>query len=134
MFNSTLSSSLPGGASYYISSYFHITKPVEQLLVSTTYLTGYVIGPLIFAPMSEQFGRKNLLLITGGLFLAMSLACIFAPTYATLLLFRFFAGMGGSAPISVIGGVYADVFADPGARGTATAAYTMVCDSGVLSC
>jgi MFS family permease len=126
MFNSTLSSSLPGGSSFYIASYFGIVEPLQQILVSTTYLVGYIIGPLIFAPMSEHFGRKKLLLATGGLFLIMSLACIFSPSYNALLVFRFFAGMGGSAPISVIGGVYADLYSKPRSRGTATAAYTMV--------
>ncbi|KAI5196576.1 MFS general substrate transporter [Aureobasidium subglaciale] len=125
MFNSTLSSSLPGGSSFYIASYFGIVEPLQQILVSTTYLVGYIIGPLISAPMSEHFGRKKLLLATGGLFLIMSLACIFSPSYNALLVFRFFAGMGGSAPISVIGGVYADLYSKPRSRGTATAAYTM---------
>jgi MFS family permease len=134
MFISTLSSSLPGGSSYYIALYFGIDNPLEQNLVSTFYLVGYVIGPLIFAPMSEHFGRKKLLLSAGGLFFVMSLACIFSPTYTVLLVFRFFAGMGGSAPISVIGGVYADIYPDPRSRGTATAAYTIVSLDGLDCC
>ncbi|KEQ97659.1 hypothetical protein AUEXF2481DRAFT_540036 [Aureobasidium subglaciale EXF-2481] len=132
MFNSTLSSSLPGGSSFYIAAHFEITEPLQQILISTTYLAGYIIGPLIFAPMSEHFGRKQLLLSTSGLFFVMSLACIFSPSYTALLVFRFFAGMGGSAPISVIGGVYADIYPDPGSRGTATAAYTMGTTMGTV--
>ncbi|CAD0111480.1 unnamed protein product, partial [Aureobasidium uvarum] len=112
MFNSTLSSSLPGGSSFYVASYFDIVEPQEQILLSTTYLIGYVVRPLLFAPLS-------------GLFFTMSLACIFSPSYAALLVFRSLAGMGGSAPISIIGGVYADIYPNHSSRGTATAAYTM---------
>lgn len=61
-----------------------------------------------------------------SIFLGFSLGCTLAPTYAALVVFRLFAGMGGSASISVIGGVYADIFADKKTRGQATAMYTIV--------
>lgn len=90
------------------------------------YLVGYIVGPLVFAPLSEHFGRRHILLLTSGLFTSMSIGCTLAPTFAWLLTFRFLAGAGGSAPISIIGGVYADIFPDPTIRGRATAAYTVV--------
>lgn len=126
MFNSTISSSLPGGASPYISDYFNVSDPSAKLLPSTVYLVGYIVGPLLLSPMSEEIGRRPILLLASALFFVSSIACALSPNFATLVVFRFFAGAGGSAPISIIGGVLADIYEDPAVRGTATAAYTVV--------
>lgn len=76
--------------------------------------------------MSEVYGRKKVLLLSFILYLAATLGCALSPNYVALVVFRLVAGMGGATPISVIGGVYADIFNDPAVRGTATAGYTVV--------
>lgn len=126
MLNSNLSSSLPGGTLPAIGEHFGITNPVAYVLPSTSFLLGYVVGPLLLAPLSEHFGRKPILVNSFIIFLSFTIGCALAPTFAALVVFRFFAGVGSATPISVIGGVYADIFPDPKARGRATAAYTVV--------
>lgn len=124
--NSTLSSSLPGGADSYITDYFHITNNLQRILPSTVYLLGYVVGPLLLSPLSEQYGRKQLLLFANVCFIGASIGCALSPTFNILVVFRAFAGLAAAVPLTVIGGVYADIFEDPVSRGKATAAYTIV--------
>lgn len=68
------------------------------------YLVGYVLGPFFFAPLSEQFGRR---IIVVGTFLAytiFTLAICFAPNWAAFIVFRLLTGVFGSTPISVTSG------------------------------
>lgn len=130
MANSTLSSSLPGGTLPYIATAFSIpAQSAMYSLPSTTFLVGYVVGPLVFAPLSEQYGRRPIMIFTFLLFLGFSLGCTLAPTFGALVTFRLFAGMGSGCSISVIGGVYADIYQDPRSRGRGTVQYTIVWSS-----
>ncbi|RYP20275.1 hypothetical protein DL767_009486 [Monosporascus sp. MG133] len=126
MLNSNLSSSLPGGALPAVAEYFQVTDPVAYVLPSTLFLIGYIVGPLVLAPLSEHFGRKPILVCSFTVYLTFTIGCAFAPTFSALVAFRLFAGIGSATPISVIGGVYADIFSDQKTRGQATAAYTVV--------
>jgi MFS family permease len=120
--NSTMSSSLPSNAIPIISEYFHITSSAQILPISK-YLFGYVLGPLLFGPLSETFGRKPIMISTFFLFTILTMACALAPNFAALLVFRIFTGISASSPISVTGGVYADIYDDPVTRGRAMAMF-----------
>ncbi|GME29169.1 MFS general substrate transporter [Neofusicoccum parvum] len=126
MSNSTLASSLPGGTSVYLRSYFSITDPLLAALPTSMYLVGYVVGPLFFAPLSERFGRKPMILLSHILFTCATLGCALSPSFQILVFFRAIAGVGGATPISLIGGVYSDLYADQRVRGRATAAYSVI--------
>ena len=60
--NSTLGSSLPSNAINYIAPYFHVTNEQQLVLPISLFLVGYVLGPLIFGPLSETYGRKLIML------------------------------------------------------------------------
>lgn len=47
------------------------------------------------------------------------MACALAPTFPALLVFRFFCGLGGSAPNAVLGGLFSDIYENPHHRGLA---------------
>jgi MFS family permease len=47
------------------------------------------------------------------------MACALAPSFPALLIFRFFCGLGGSAPNAVLGGLFSDIYEDPHQRGLA---------------
>lgn len=130
MCNSTISSSLPGGTSLYIRKQFSVSSPVQAALPTSVFLLGYVIGPLLFAPLSEKYGRKPISLLSFAIYTCASLACGLSPSFKALVAFRVIAGVGGATPISVIGGVYADLYVDQRTRGRATAIYTAVCIPG----
>lgn len=56
-------------------------------------------------------------------FIIFTMACALSPNWTSLLLFRLLTGINASSPIAVIGGVFADIYSDPVARGRAMAAF-----------
>jgi len=85
---------------------------------------GFAAGPLLWAPMSEMFGRASVFNFTNVLFVAFTLGCGFSNSILTLILLRFFAGFNGSACLALGGGVIADMIA-PDSRGKATAIWSI---------
>jgi MFS family permease len=70
--------------------------------VGTVYLLGEVFGALVFGRITDKLGRRNLFIVTLGLYLAASAIAGLSPTFWFLLVFRFLAGAG-------IGGEYAAI-------------------------
>ncbi|EED21234.1 bicyclomycin resistance protein, putative [Talaromyces stipitatus ATCC 10500] len=124
--NSTIGSSLPSGAIKYIARDFNVTDETKLVLPISLFLVGYVLGPLLYGPLSEQYGRRYPLLIGYVLFDIFVMACALAPTFNALLVFRLFNGMAASAPIAIITGTFSDVFDNPTVRGR-TMAWYMSC-------
>lgn len=69
-----------------------------------------ILGPLLWAPMSELFGRQVLLFGTYMALTAFNAGAAGAKNIETLLVLRFFAGAFGSSPLTNAGGVIADMF------------------------
>lgn len=105
----TFASSAYAGGVIQLIHEFHCSREVAVLGVSL-FVLGFALGPLIWAPGSEMFGRQILFLITYGLFFAFNAAAAGAPDMATLLVLRFFAGVFGSSPLTNAGGVISDMF------------------------
>ena len=129
--NSTLDSSLAAGSTTYLSRYFNVTSQAKLVLPTSLYLLGYTFGPVVFAPLSETYGRKLIMLLTFALFTIFTLACALAPTWESFLLFRWIVGVNASSAIAVTGGLYADIYADPVMRGRAMAYFMAVCHIGL---
>ena len=124
--NSTIGSSIPSGATKYIAADFNVTDKTKLVLPISLFLVGYVLGPLLYGPLSEQYGRRTPLLIGYGLFNIFVMACALAPTFNALLVFRLLNGMAASAPIAIITGTFSDVFDNPTVRGRTMAWYMSV--------
>ncbi|KAJ5131443.1 Major facilitator superfamily domain general substrate transporter [Penicillium bovifimosum] len=124
--NSTIGSSICSNAIPQIAEEFDITNETALVLPISIFLIGYILGPLLWGPSSEYFGRKPPLLIAYCIFMVFTLACAVADSYASLLVFRLFNGMVASAPIATVGGLFADVHDDPTLRGRLMA-YFMAC-------
>ncbi|KAH6998472.1 major facilitator superfamily transporter [Ilyonectria sp. MPI-CAGE-AT-0026] len=131
-FNGNLGSSMPSGAIDAISEQFGVTNHTHLVLLNSLYMVGYVLGPLLFAPLSEYIGRRPVLIGTFLGYIIFMLACSGAPNYAALLIFRMLCGVNAAAPTSVIGGLYADILDDPSVRGNAIALYMTVTTTGPL--
>ncbi len=119
--NSTLGSSLPSGAIEYIGPYFHVTNEQQLVLPVSLFLVGYVLGPVIFGPLSETYGRRIIMLGSFIVFTLFTMACALAPNWPSFLVFRLICGLMASSAIVVVGGLYADIYADPVIRGRAMA-------------
>ncbi|KAF4452266.1 hypothetical protein F53441_4860 [Fusarium austroafricanum] len=131
-FNGNFGSSIPSGALDIIAEQFQITNPVYLILLNSLYMVGYVLGPLLFGPLSEYIGRRPVLIGTYLGYMVFMLACSGASNYAALLVFRLLCGINAAAPTTVIGGLYADILDDPSTRGNAMALYMTVTTIGPL--
>jgi len=130
--NSTIGSSMASGIPVELQNYFHNDNQEQLILPTSIYLIGYVLGPLLFGPLSESFGRKPVLVATYALFTIFTMACALANTFAALCVFRFIVGVGASSPISVVGGLYADIYSDPVTRGRALTVFMTATTWGPL--
>ena len=121
--NSTLGSALPSGVTSNLAKYFDIQSQEQLVLPISLYLVGYVLGPVLFGPLSESYGRRIIIISTFTLYILFTLACAVAPDWPALLVFRVVVGINASSAISVAGGVYADIYDDPVTRGRAMAVF-----------
>lgn len=116
------SSAYSGGVREFIKV-FGIDTEVATLGVSL-FVLGFSVGPLVWAPISELYGRQYVLFATMGLTTVFLAGSVGAQNIETLLILRFFAGTFGSAPLTNAGGVIADLFT-AGERGVATSIFAM---------
>ncbi|UZJ51472.1 hypothetical protein CBS101457_000792 [Exobasidium rhododendri] len=105
-----LASSAYTGATDSIAAEFGSSSTVITLGVSF-FVLGFALGPLIWAPLSELYGRRNLYLISYSFLTLWNGVAAASPNMASLLVFRFLAGAFGSSPLTNAGGTIADVFA-----------------------
>lgn len=102
------------GATFASSAYSPTVDAIAQeygvgtevsLLGLSLLLAGFGTGPLLWAPLSEVYGRKPAVL--GPYFLAaiFSFATAIGKDIQTILITRFFTGFFGSAPVTNTGGV-----------------------------
>ncbi|KAI9754803.1 MAG: hypothetical protein M4579_004528 [Chaenotheca gracillima] len=130
--NSTLGSALPSNATTYIADDFHITIQEQLVLPISIYLIGYVVGPLFLGPLSEAYGRRIMMIAPFSVFTIFTMACALAPNWPALIVFRFIVGVMASSPVSVVGGLFADIYGDPVTRGRAMALFMAATTLGPL--
>ena len=79
--------------------------------VTSGFVLGFVLGPFVWAPLSEIYGRRNLFLATYAIFTLFNGLVCASQNLATVIVFRFLAGTFGASAMTNAGGVVADVFA-----------------------
>lgn len=108
----------------FMDAEFHNSSLLLSSLTVSIFVCGYVIGPLILAPLSEIYGRRVVLTGANAFFCVWQIGCALAPDIASLIGFRLLAGIGGAGCLTIGGGVISDLFhADR--RGFATAIYSV---------
>jgi Major Facilitator Superfamily len=103
-FISPVSSSMVAPALEQLGRDLHLKTKFEEELALSIFILAYAIGPFFFGPYSEMYGRKLVLQASNLWYFAWNLACGFAQNKAEFFAFRFMAGLGASAPLSVGGG------------------------------
>lgn len=65
---------------------------------------------MVLAPLSEFYGRRPIYIASFAFFTIFLIPSAVAKNIQTMLVFRFFDGVAGSAFLSVAGGTVADMF------------------------
>ncbi|MFT4196898.1 MAG: Bcr/CflA family efflux MFS transporter [Pseudoxanthomonas sp.] len=78
----------------------------------TLFLLGFALGPVLFGPLSDRYGRKPVLLLGVALFSAATLGCALAGSMHTLLALRVLGGVGAGAAASLPAAIVRDVYRD----------------------
>lgn len=100
-FISPVASTMVAPALDTIASEFEIQTDVEKFLVMSIFLLAYAIGPFLWGPLSEVFGRVRVLQCANLVYLLFNTVCGFARSKQQMMAFRFLSGIGGSAPQAV---------------------------------
>ncbi|KAJ3136983.1 hypothetical protein HK100_001158 [Physocladia obscura] len=109
-FISPISSSMVAPALPAMAIDLGMTKIIDLEMTLSIFVLAYAFGPLFLAPLSEVYGRYIVLQASLWFFTIFNLVCGFAQNRSQILLFRFLAGLGGSAPLTISGSVIADLF------------------------
>ncbi|UPK95344.1 hypothetical protein LCI18_006279 [Fusarium solani-melongenae] len=126
--SATWASSSYSAGTAQVAEHFHVSRQVSTL-GTTIFLLGFGIGPLLWAPLSEVYGRRLAVLIPMFIAISFSFGSATAKDFQTLMLTRFFGAFFASAPVTNTGGVLGDLFS-PSERGIAMAGYAMAVVGG----
>lgn len=123
-FATAFSSSAYSGCLQQLAEHFQASTTLLIAGISL-YVLGFALGPLLWAPLSEIYGRQVIFIVTFGAFTAFMGGATAKSTLATLLVMRFFGGSFGSSPFTNAGGVIADVF-PANERGAAMGVFSLM--------
>lgn len=96
-----VSSAFSGGVEE-IMMQFGSSQELTTLGISL-FVLGFAIGPLLWAPLSEIFGRQILYITTYAGLTAFNAGAAGSQNIQTLIILRFFAGAIGSSPLTNAG-------------------------------
>ncbi|KAF9893792.1 hypothetical protein FE257_009962 [Aspergillus nanangensis] len=103
-----VSSAYSGGMGQIVKD-FDCKEEVAILGISL-FVLGFAFGPLLWAPLSETFGRRHIFTSTFSLLTAFNAGAAGSKNIQTLIILRFLAGFFGSSPFGNAGGTIADMF------------------------
>ncbi|KAI9364197.1 major facilitator superfamily domain-containing protein [Pilaira anomala] len=88
---------------------FGCSEEVAILQVSLM-VFGFMIGPLLWSPLSELFGRKPVYIVALFIYMLFNIPCAVATNIETVLVSRFFSGFFASCSLTLAGGSIADLW------------------------
>jgi DHA1 family multidrug resistance protein-like MFS transporter len=126
--SATWASSAYSAGTEQIAKEFHVGNQVA-VLGTTLFLFGFGLGPLLWAPLSEVYGRRIAVLTPMFIAICFSFGSAVAKDFQTLMITRFFGAFFASAPVTNTGGVLGDLYS-PAWRALAMAGYAMAVVGG----
>ncbi|KAL1406721.1 hypothetical protein Q8F55_006125 [Vanrija albida] len=105
-----MGSSVLSGALHGIKADFPEYNNMVYITVTGIYLGGFVLGPFLWAPASEVYGRRMVYAVTLIPFTAFCAGLCGSKTITALLVLRFFAGTFGCSSMTNAGGLISDMF------------------------
>ena len=124
----TFASSIFSSGTNEVAAEFDVGDEVA-VLGTSLFLFGFGLGPLLFAPLSEVYGRKPAVIIPTFISGIFAFGCGASENIQGVLITRFFQGVFGSAPVTNTGGVLGDIW-NAEQRGAAIVGYAMAVVGG----
>ncbi|ETS63216.1 hypothetical protein PaG_03002 [Moesziomyces aphidis] len=121
--NSTFTSSAPSGVIPQLEAQFGFGREVAVLSLSI-FVAGYCLGPLLWGPLSEQYGRRPVFIGAMLVYTCFNIGCALSKNTGSILVFRFLAGTFAASPLTNSGGVIADLW-DAKTRGIALSLFSL---------
>lgn len=118
----TFASSVFSTATAVTAKEYHVSTEVMTLATSLV-VFGFALGPIVWAPMSELYGRRLPLFLGYAIFVIFQIPVAVAQNVQTIMICRFLIGVFGCSPLAVVGGAMAD-FWDPIDRAVAIALFS----------
>ncbi len=106
-------------------------NPTEVGLIISVGYVGQLFGAVIFGSLAEKFGRLRILLITIVLFVSMDMACLFAWSGISMMVFRFLQGVGTGGEVPVAS-AYINEFIGAEKRGRFFLLYEVIFPIGLM--
>lgn len=105
----TFASSAMSAADPQLEEHFGASS---TLVIADTslFILAFAIGPAVWAPLSELYGRQIVCVVTYALTTVFSGAVIASKNIGTVLVLRFFSGAFGASAVTNSGGVVSDMF------------------------
>ena len=104
-----------------------LLQTLAPFTLSPNYRFGF--GPLVWAPLSEVYGRKWPTVAPCFIAALFSFATAVSMNIRSIIVTRFFCGFFGAAPIICTGGAFADMW-DATQRGNAIVGYALAVAAG----
>jgi MFS transporter, SP family, arabinose:H+ symporter len=114
-----------------VKAQFGLDEILEGWYVSSA-LLGCIFGVSIAGFLSDRFGRKRVLLLSGLLFTLSAAGCALAPSFGMLIAYRLVGGMGVGIA-SMASPLYISELSPPAVRGRMVALYQLAITVGILS-
>jgi putative MFS transporter len=111
-------------------SEWKLTSTEVGMIISAGYV-GQLFGAVLFGSLAEKIGRLKTLLVTIVLFVSMDMACLFAWSAASMMLFRFLQGVGTGGEVPVAS-AYINEFIGAEKRGRFFLLYEVIFPIGLM--
>lgn len=119
------------GTIEFVKSQFALSTVMEGWYVSSA-LVGTILGVSVAGILSDRFGRKKILILSGLFFALSAIGCMVSGSFTSLVVYRILGGIGvGMA--SMLSPLYISEIAPAKNRGRLVALYQLAITVGILT-
>ncbi|MDA2919897.1 MFS transporter [Desulfobacterota bacterium AH_259_B03_O07] len=123
-------SSVISGAILFIKKQFSLSSSMEEVIISSLFLSAMVGAP-VGGVLADKVGRRKVLILTGVLFALGSFGAALSPTVTFLIISRFVMGVS-LGMVSVTSPIYISELANVSSRGWMVSFYALSITIGTL--
>ncbi len=114
----------------FVKTQFELNTVLEGWYVSSA-LVGTILGVSVAGILSDKFGRKNILIMSGMFFALSAIGCAVSGSFISLVIYRILGGIGVGIA-SMLSPLYISEIAPAKKRGRLVALYQLAITFGIL--